>query len=93
MAKQEPKNIIDIPRIENSEMFDRNQERAYSLELNHCPCCGKSIPNPTYFINSIFGGCAYPADDKTEYSDAWVMGVGTECRKKFPKGYVYKIAK
>jgi hypothetical protein len=33
---------------------------------------------------------AYPSNDKTEYNDAWVMGVGTECQKKFPKGYIFK---
>lgn len=85
----EPKNIIEIPTISNYDMFERNQERAYSLNLDHCPCCGKAITNPKYFINSIYGGMAYPSEDKTEYNDAWVMGVGTECQKKFPKGYIF----
>ena len=85
---QKPTNIIQIPRISNSEMFDRNRERADELNLNHCPCCGKKITNPKYFINSIFGGAAYLAVDKNEYADAWVMGVGSECRKRFPAGYV-----
>jgi len=88
---QAPKNIIDIPTIENLDMFERNRDNADDKKLDHCPCCGKAIPNAKFFINSIYGGCAYPSIDKTEYADAWVMGVGTECQKKFPKGYVYKI--
>jgi hypothetical protein len=87
----QPTDIIDIPQIPNYDMFERNQERAYSLNLNHCPCCGKAITNPKYFINSIYGGCAYPASDKTDYRDSWVMGVGSECRKKFPTGYVFTL--
>ena len=87
-TEKQPTNIIQIPRISNFEMFDRNREKADELNLNHCPCCGKTITNPKYFINSIFGGDAYPASDKNEYPDAWVMGVGSECRKRFPVGYV-----
>ena len=87
-TEKQPTNIIQIPRISNSEMFDRNRERADDLNLNHCPCCGKKITNPKYFINSIFGSDAYLATDKNEYPDAWVMGVGSECRKRFPAGYV-----
>lgn len=86
-----PKDIIDIPVISNSDMFERNREKANSNDLEHCPCCGKAIKNPKYFINSIWGGSAYPSNDNTEYADAWVMGVGTECQKKFPKGYVFTI--
>ena len=85
-----PENIIDIPTISNHEMFERNRDKAYSKDLESCPCCGKAIPNPKYFINSIYGGAAYPATDKNEYADAWVMGVGSECQKKFPEGYVFK---
>ena len=86
----EPKNIIDIPTIDNMDMFERNREKADSLNMEHCPCCGKVIQNPKFFFNSIYGACAYPAADKNEYNDAWVMGVGTECQKKFPKGYIFQ---
>jgi hypothetical protein len=89
--QKEPKNIIDIPRIANNKMFDRNRDLADNKRLDHCPCCGRAIPNAKFFINSIYGGCAYPSIDKTKYDDAWVMGVGTECQKKFPEGYVYKL--
>ena len=92
MNKQlEPQNIIDIPTIDNWDMFETNRDNADAKQLDHCPCCGRAIPNAKYFINSIWGGCAYPSNDKTEYSDAWIMGVGTECRKKFPEGYVFTI--
>jgi len=87
----EPQNIIDIPTIDNWDMFETNRDNADAKQLDHCPCCGRAIPNAKYFINSIWGGCAYPSNDKTKYSDAWVMGVGTECRKKFPEGYVFTI--
>ena len=30
----------------------------------------------------------YTKQDKREYNDAWVMGVGSECRKKIPIEYV-----
>jgi hypothetical protein len=84
-----PKDIIDIPQIENYDLFERNREKADDLGEQHCPCCGKVLLNPKFFINSIWGGQAYPASDKNEYSDAWVMGVGSECRKKFPEGYIF----
>lgn len=89
-TKTTPNDIIDIPRIADSDMFDRNEEKAYDKGLEHCPCCGRAITNPKYFINSIYGGSAYPAADKNIYADAWVMGVGTECRKKFPARYVFE---
>ena len=90
ITKSEPQEVIDIPRIENYDMYERNTERAYEQGYEACPCCGKAIKNPKYFFNSIYGGCAYPASDKTEYNDAWVMGVGTECQKRFPKGYIFQ---
>jgi len=86
----EPKGIFYIPTIANDDLFERNRDRADQEGFEHCPCCGKAIKNPQFFINSIYGGAAYPADDKNKYNDAWVMGVGTECQKKFPKGYVFK---
>jgi hypothetical protein len=90
MTKQvEPKDIIEIPTIDNYDMFERNRDKANEKCLEHCPCCGRAITNPKYFINSIYGGDCYPSIDKTEYNDAWVMGVGSECQKRFPKGYVF----
>jgi hypothetical protein len=89
METKEPKNIIDFPRISNLEMFESNRVRAEDKNLEHCPCCGKAIPNAKFFVNTIYGGYAYPSIDKTEYNDAWVMGVGSECQKKFPKGYIF----
>lgn len=90
-VKPTPKDIIAIPTITNSDLFERNRERAYEKDLESCPCCGKALVNPRYFFNSIYGGDAYKADDKEEYDDAWVMGVGSECRKRFPDGYVFEI--
>lgn len=89
--QKHPDGIIDIPQISNDDLFQSNRDKADEYGLNHCPCCGKAIANPKFFINSIFGGCAYPANDRNEYRDAWVMGVGSECRKKFPQGYVFSI--
>jgi hypothetical protein len=83
-----PQGIIEIPTIENYDIFERNRDNADNKNLDHCPCCGKAITNPKYFINSIYGGDVYPAADKNQYNDAWVMGVGSECRKRFPAGYV-----
>ena len=85
-----PTGIIDIPTIDDLDLLERNQERAENKGLDSCPCCGKGIENPRYFINSIYGGCAYPGDDDGSYNDAWQMAVGPECRKKFPDGYVFE---
>jgi len=83
-----PINILDIPFFNSQEQFERNREMAESKKYEHCPCCGKAIKNPKYFINSIYGGCMYPKIDKSQYNDAWVMGIGSECRKKIPVEYV-----
>lgn len=85
-----PDSIIDIPMISDYDLFNRNVDRAENKGLDHCPCCGKGLENPKYFFNSIYGGQAYPANEIIENSDSWVMGVGTECRKKFPEGYVFE---
>ena len=85
-----PNNIILIPKTSDFNTFEINQNRAYDKGLESCPCCGRGIKNETYFINSIYGGEAYPSEDKNEYEDAWQMVVGSECRKLFPKGYVFK---
>lgn len=87
--RNQPKGIIDIPRISNDNMYESNVEKSYEKGFDHCPCCGKAITNPKFFINSIYGGSAYPSNDKNEYSDAWVMGIGPECRKRFPEGYIF----
>lgn len=86
-----PSNIIDIPMLNTQEQFDKNRDKADKNNNDHCPCCGKQITNPKYFLNSIYGGSMYLASDKNEYNDAWVMGVGSECRKKIPKEYVFEI--
>ena len=88
MEKRRPSNIIDIPKLIDDSTYERNVEIAERKELNYCPCCGKTILNPKYFINSIWGGSMYPAADKYEYDDAWIMGVGSESRKRLPKEYV-----
>lgn len=82
--------MIDIPRILSFDLFESNLEKAQTQGLDSCPCCGKAIKNARYFINSAFGGCAYLSKDKNEYDDCWVMAVGSECRKKFPEGYVFE---
>ena len=89
MKNLTPLNIIDIPRIDNYSLFEKNREKANEKDLEHCPICGKGLKNSQYFINSIYGGMAYPSNDEAEYNDAWPMAVGSECKKKFPKGYVY----
>jgi len=89
--KAEPKNIICIPTIANYDLLEKNREKSYEKNLNPCPCCGKAISNPKFFINSIWGDSAYPFADKNKYKDAWVMGVGTECQKKFPEGYIFTL--
>jgi hypothetical protein len=85
---KKPLNIIDIPTLNSFEQFEKNRDKADFNGNEHCPCCGKEIKNPKFFINSIYGGAMYPKFDKTEYADAWVMGVGSECRKKLPIEYV-----
>jgi len=83
-----PENIIDIPTFNSIEQFEKNREKADISGNEHCPCCGKEIKNAKFFINSIYGGCMYPKFDKNQYADAWVTGVGSECRKKLPIEYV-----
>ena len=89
-SQQKPSNMIEFPKPSNWDMFESNQNKAYEKNLDSCPCCGKAIKSPSYFVNSIYGGYAYPANDKYEYQDSWPMAVGSECRKKFPEGYVFK---
>lgn len=84
----EPTSIISIPILNDWDQFDRNREKADRNNNEHCPCCGKEIKNPKFFINSIYGGAMYPKTDKNQYRDAWVMGVGSECRKKIPADYI-----
>jgi hypothetical protein len=89
-TQKTPSNIIEIPKTSDFDTFEINQNRAYDKGLEPCPCCGRGIKNEIYFIHSIYGGEAYPANDKNQYEDAWEMVVGSECRKRFPEGYVFK---
>jgi hypothetical protein len=83
--------LIDIPETDVCyEVFEKRREKAEDQDLVSCPCCGKGIKNEKYFINSIYGGSVYLASDQNEYDDAWTMAVGSECRKLFPKGYVFE---
>lgn len=86
-----PDNIINIPLFVDSSKYDRNVDLSESAGYEHCPCCGKAIKNPKYFINSIYGGSMYPKTDWVIYDDAWVMAVGSECRKKLPSDYVMTL--
>ena len=92
--RNEPQNIIEIPRLSN-KLFEKNDE-VYSREhdkfYGQCPCCGKGIKEPKFFINSIYGGDMYPANDNNQYSDAWQVPVGSECVKRIPSEYVIKGA-
>jgi hypothetical protein len=90
-VKQRPNNIIDIPLLNDGDRFDKNREKAESNKNDYCPCCGREIKNPKFFINSIWGGNMYPKHDKVQYPDTWVMGVGSECRKKLPADYVMTL--
>jgi hypothetical protein len=84
----QPIKIMDIPALNDYETFKKNKRNAELKKIEYCPCCGKGIKTPKYFINSIWGGSMYPAIDKTQYNDSWIMSVGSECRKKLPKEYV-----
>jgi hypothetical protein len=86
-----PENIIEIPTLNSEEQFEKNRDKADLNGNEHCPCCGKEIINAKYFINSIYGGSMYPKNDKREFGNAWVIGVGSECRKKLPIEYVMTI--
>ena len=91
----QPKNIIDIPRIANVKQYMSNSEQydaTHDLYVGQCPCCGKGVKNAKYFINNIFGGCMYPANDTNEYDDSWVSPVGPECIKRIPTEYIIKGA-
>ena len=82
--------LIDIPTIEDTSRMAKAQAKAWQDDFESCPCCGKAIKNEVYFINSAYGGMAYPSNMSDEFSDCWIMAVGSECRKKFPEGYVFK---
>lgn len=84
--------LIDIPQIDY-DRYEANKERAWEQDFEACPCCGKAIKNEKYFIRTAFGGSAYLAHDDNDYDDTWAMPIGTECRKKFPEGYVFIIKK
>ena len=87
---REELKLIEIPTIDNYDQFEKAREKAWSKDLESCPCCGRGIENPQYYINTAFGGSAYLSSDRNEYDDCWVMVVGVECRKKFPEGYVFQ---
>jgi hypothetical protein len=88
MTKQ-PKNTIEIPRISQSKYNDNQEKYSANHEsfYGSCACCGKGIKEPKFFINTIWGGDMYPADDTNEYNDAWTMPIGSECVKKVPTEY------
>lgn len=89
---EEKFGMLDIPEIDDYQRYEHNKEKADERHLEHCPICGRAIPNPTYFFNSAYGGAMFVAtEDADLYADCWVMGVGSECRKKLPKGYVFEI--
>ena len=88
--QNQPENTIEIPKMQNLELYKKNQESYSNNSENFygpCACCGKGIKEPKFFINSIWGGDMYPANDQSEYDDAWQMPVGSECIKKIPMDY------
>ena len=92
--RNEPQNIIEIPRLSQS-LFQKNDDaycRDYEKFYGQCPCCGKGIKEPKFFVNSIYGSEMYPANDNNQYKDAWHMPVGSECVKRIPSEYVIKGA-
>lgn len=87
--KNEPQNIIEIPRVSQSRYNDNQDKYAADFQnyFGICACCGKGIKQPKFLINTIYGSEMYPANDITEYNDAWTMPIGSECVKKVPTEY------
>lgn len=89
-------HLINIPQIDDDKRYRRNEENAYKNGFDACPCCGRAIKNPQYFFHSAFGGMAYipstglGTEHDGQYPDTWIMGIGTECRKKLPSVYIFK---
>lgn len=91
----EPKNIIEIPTMTNLALREKNYNHFLQNEAkfqDHCACCGKGIKEPKFWINTIYGGDMYPANDMNQYNDSWQMAVGNECVKKIPTEYIIKGA-
>ena len=82
----EPKNITDIPQ---SSSYQENSKNFNSSKFQYkCACCGKGLNEPKFFINTIWGGSMYPANDNNQYNDSWQMPIGNDCIKRIPTEYI-----
>lgn len=89
-TNREELQLIEIPQTTTDwDILDARRDKAEDMDLVSCPCCGKGIKNEKYYINSAFGGSAYIPINDDYLADTWEMVVGSECRKLFPKGYVF----
>lgn len=82
--------FIDIPKVVNDDVYDKNIINADRLNLDFCACCGKALATSKYYFNSAFGGFAYIPLDDTVYDDTWIMWIGASCKNKLPKEYIFK---
>jgi len=83
--------MIDIPDPRNEDRYESAKNKAEQGGFEFCPCCGKAISTSNLYIFSAYGGCAYKYDNKALYSDCWLMPIGSECAKRFPKGYIFEL--
>ena len=54
-----------------------------------CPCCGKDIENEKYFIHYLTNGNIINTDEDQGDDDQGSFPIGSVCRKKFPKDFIF----
>lgn len=86
--KEKELKLIEIPRTISDERFERNREKADGEGLEHCPCCGRAIHNPTYFFNSAFGGMAWVLDLNVGKNSPMVMSIREKNLMIYPNSII-----
>ena len=77
--------------IYQSAEKEKNEAR-YGIDSNSCVCCGKRIKNIEYMINTTTDWvCVDEPNEDNIHNSQGSFPVGSECRKHFPKEFIFKV--
>lgn len=79
--------MSNFKEIDIENFYSKNQdEGGYQME---CICCNKEIKNEKYFVHLLTNGSIINTDQDQGNDDQGFHWVGSECKKRIPKDFIF----
>jgi len=77
----------NFKQISIDNFYSKNQDEGGYVQ--ECICCQKEVKNVKYFIHLLTNGNIINTDEDQGDEDQGAFPVGSVCRKKFPKDFIF----